>query len=174
MSKGTINKVMLLGRLGADAEIRYTSSGTTVANLRIATNNDYKDRQTGEFVEKTEWHNAVVFGKQADIISQYTKKGSLIYIEGKIRTNKWKNQSGQDRYTTEIIALDFQLFSNYRNKENTQINQKFSQESSMKPSSKVILNNQKNTELLNSPKSSIQKNINITQINDFNDDDIPF
>ena len=109
MAKGTVNKVILLGRLGADPEIRFMPSGAAVANLRLATNDGYKDKQTGQFVENTEWHRVVVFGKQAEVIGEYCKKGSNIYIEGRIRTNKWKDQQGQDRYTTEIVANEFQL-----------------------------------------------------------------
>ena len=92
MAKGTVNKVILLGRLGADPEVRYMPSGMSVANLRLATNDGYKDRQTGQFVENTEWHRVVIFGKQAETVAQYTQKGSLLYIEGRIRTNKWQDK----------------------------------------------------------------------------------
>ncbi|MDC0535717.1 single-stranded DNA-binding protein [Francisellaceae bacterium] len=109
MAKGTVNKVILLGRLGADPEVRFMPSGAAVANLRLATNDGYKDKQTGQFVENTEWHRVVVFGKQAEVIGEYCKKGSNIYVEGRIRTNKWQDQQGQDRYTTEIVANEFQL-----------------------------------------------------------------
>ena len=88
MAKGTVNKVILLGRLGTDPEIRYMPSGSAVANLRVATNDGYKDRQTGEFQESTEWHRVVVFNKLAEIVSEYCKKGSQVYLEGRIRTNK--------------------------------------------------------------------------------------
>ncbi len=109
MAKGTVNKVILLGRLGADPEVRFMPSGAAVANLRLATNDGYKDKQTGQFIENTEWHRVVVFGKQAEVIGEYCKKGSNIYVEGRIRTNKWQDQQGQDRYTTEIVANEFQL-----------------------------------------------------------------
>lgn len=109
MAKGTVNKVILLGRLGADPEVRFMPSGAAVANLRLATNDGYKDKQTGQFVENTEWHRVVVFGKQAEVIGEYCKKGSNLYVEGRIRTNKWQDQQGQDRYTTEVVVSEFQL-----------------------------------------------------------------
>ena len=109
MAKGTVNKVILLGRLGADPEIRFMPSGAAVANLRLATNDGYKDKNSGQFVETTEWHRVVMFGKPAEIIGEYCKKGSNLYVEGRIRTNKWQDNQGQDRYTTEVIANEFQL-----------------------------------------------------------------
>lgn len=109
MSKGTVNKVTLLGRLGADPEVRFMPSGSAVANIRLATNDGYKDKNTGEFVESTEWHRVVLFGKLGEIAGQYLKKGSLAYFEGRIRTNKWQDQSGNDRYTTEIVANEMQM-----------------------------------------------------------------
>ncbi len=109
MAKGSVNKVILLGRLGADPEVRYLPSGGAVTNLRVATNEGYKDKQTGQFVESTEWHRVVLFGRLAEIAGEYLKKGRNVYIEGRIRTNKWQDQSGQDRYTTEIVAAEMQL-----------------------------------------------------------------
>jgi single-strand DNA-binding protein len=108
MAKGTLNKVILIGRLGADPEVRYMPSGGAVANLRLATNESYKDK-TGQVTETTEWHRVVLFGRTAEIAGEYLKKGRLVYIEGRIRTQKWQDQSGQDRYTTEIVASDMQL-----------------------------------------------------------------
>lgn len=109
MAKGTVNKVILLGRLGSDPEVRYMPNGNPVANLRLATNDGYKDRQSGQFVEQTEWHRVILFGRMAEIAGQYLTKGSQVYIEGRIRTNKWQDQSGQDRFTTEIVANEMQL-----------------------------------------------------------------
>ncbi len=109
MAKGTVNKVILLGRLGVDPEVRYMPNGTAVANLRLATNDGYKDKNTGQFVENTEWHRVVLFGRLGEIAGEYLKKGSMAYVEGRIRTNKWKDQQGQDRYTTEIVADEMQL-----------------------------------------------------------------
>lgn len=109
MSRGTVNKVIILGRLGADPEVRYMANGNAVTNLRVATNDGYKDKQTGQFVESTEWHRVVLFNRTAENAGQYLKKGRLVYIEGRIRTNKWQDQAGQDRYTTEIVAVEVQF-----------------------------------------------------------------
>lgn len=99
-----INKVILIGNLGADPEVRYMPSGEAVANVRLATSEAWKDRNTGESQERTEWHRVVFFGKIAEVVKQYLHKGSKIYVEGKLRTNKWQGQDGQDRYTTEIVV----------------------------------------------------------------------
>ena len=109
MSRGTLNKVILIGRVGADPEVRYMPSGNAVANIRLATNEVYKDKTSGQNQESTEWHRVVLFGKLAEIVGQYVQKGRLIYVEGRIRTNKWQDQAGQDRYTTEIVANEMQL-----------------------------------------------------------------
>lgn len=108
MARG-INKVIIVGNLGADPEMRYTASGTAVANLNIATSEEWKDKQAGEKKEKTEWHRVVMFGKLAEIAGEYVKKGQQIYIEGKMQTRKWQGQDGQDRYTTEIVANEMQM-----------------------------------------------------------------
>jgi single-strand DNA-binding protein len=108
MSKG-VNKVILIGNLGADPEVRYMPSGSSVANLSIATHDSWKDKQTGELQERTEWHKVSFFDKLAQIAGEYLKKGSKIYIEGSLRTRKWQDQSGNDRYTTEIIANTMQM-----------------------------------------------------------------
>lgn len=105
----SVNKVILVGNLGADPEVRYLPSGDAVANIRIATTDRYKDKQSGEFKEATEWHRIAFFGKLAEIVGQYSKKGASIYIEGRIRTRKWQDQSGQDRYSTEIVADQMQM-----------------------------------------------------------------
>ncbi|WP_092025566.1 single-stranded DNA-binding protein [Marinobacter zhejiangensis] len=103
MARG-VNKVILIGNLGQDPETRYTPSGNAVVNLTLATDESYKDRQTGQMVPKTEWHRVVMFGKIAEVAGQYLRKGSKIYIEGKLQTRKWQDQGGQDRYTTEIVV----------------------------------------------------------------------
>lgn len=108
MSKG-INKVILIGNLGTDPEIRYMSSGSAVANFSVATNESWKDKQTGEIQERTEWHKVSLFDKLAQIAGEYLKKGAKVYIEGSIRTKKWQDQSGNDRYSTEIIANTMQM-----------------------------------------------------------------
>jgi single-strand DNA-binding protein len=99
-----LNKVMLIGRLGADPEVRYMPSGGAVTTLSLATSRRWKDKQTGERKEETEWHRVVMFNRLAEIAGEYLKKGSQAYIEGHIRTRKWQAQDGQDRYTTEIVA----------------------------------------------------------------------
>lgn len=103
MAKGTVNKVTLIGRLGADPEIKYTSSGTSVANFNIATNEVWKDKE-GNTQERTEWHRIVAWQKPAEIISQYLKKGSRVYLEGKLQTRDWEDKDGIKRYTTEVVV----------------------------------------------------------------------
>jgi single-strand DNA-binding protein len=104
-----LNKVLIIGNLGADPEVRFMPSGSGVTTLRLATSESWKDKQTGEKQERTEWHRVVLFNKLGEIAAQYLKKGSKVYIEGALRTNKWQDQSGNDRYTTEIIASNMQL-----------------------------------------------------------------
>ena len=102
-----VNKVIILGNLGQDPEVRFMPSGGAVANLTVATSESWKDKQTGEQKEKTEWHKIAIFGKLAEIAGEYLKKGSKVYLEGKIQTKKWTNQQGQDQYTTEIVLEGF-------------------------------------------------------------------
>ena len=108
MARG-INKVILIGNLGQDPEVRFTPSGTAVANLNLATTDTWMDRQSGQRQERTEWHRVVMFNKTAEIAQQYLKKGSKVYIEGRLQTRKWQDQNGQDRYSTEIVANDMQM-----------------------------------------------------------------
>ena len=108
MARG-INKVILIGNLGVDPETRYMPSGGAVTNIRIATSESWKDKQTGEQQERTEWHRVVFFGRLAEIAAEYLRKGSQVYIEGSLRTRKWQGQDGQDRYTTEIVADEMQM-----------------------------------------------------------------
>ena len=107
----SVNKVILVGRVGQDPEVRYMPNGNAVANITLATSEKWKDKQTGQAQEKTEWHRVKAFGKLAEIIGQYVKKGALLYIEGSLETRKWQDQSGQDRYTTEIKANQMQMLS---------------------------------------------------------------
>jgi single-strand DNA-binding protein len=105
-----INKVILIGNLGADPETRYMPSGKAVTNIRIATSDSWKDKTTGEQQERTEWHNVAMFDRLAEIAAEYLRKGSQVYIEGRIRTRKWQDKTdGKDRYTTEIIANEMQM-----------------------------------------------------------------
>ncbi|AQU84623.1 MULTISPECIES: single-stranded DNA-binding protein [unclassified Halomonas] len=108
MARG-INKVILIGNLGQDPEVRFTPSGTAVANLNLATSDTWMDRQSGQRQERTEWHRVVLFNKTAEIAQQYLKKGAKVYIEGRLQTRKWQDQNGQDRYSTEIVANDMQM-----------------------------------------------------------------
>ena len=108
MARG-VNKVILIGNLGADPETRFMPSGGAVTNVRLATSESWKDRQTGQMQERTEWHRVVFFNKLGEIAGEYLKKGSKVYIEGAIRTRKWQGQDGQDRYTTEIVASEMQM-----------------------------------------------------------------
>ncbi|WP_186133821.1 single-stranded DNA-binding protein [Burkholderia gladioli] len=105
----SVNKVILVGNLGADPEVRYLPSGDAVANIRLATTDRYKDKATNEFKEVTEWHRVAFFGRLAEIVNEYLKKGSAVYIEGRLRTRKWQGQDGQDRYSTEIVADQMQM-----------------------------------------------------------------
>lgn len=106
MSRG-VNKVILIGNLGNEPEIRSTAAGALIATLSIATSESWRDRNTGQQQEKTEWHRVVIFGKLAEIAQQYLHKGSKVYLEGKLQTRKWQGQDGQDRYTTEIVIDGF-------------------------------------------------------------------
>ncbi len=108
MARG-VNKVILVGNLGADPETRAMPSGVTVCNLRIATTESWKDRQSGEQQERTEWHRVALFGRLGEIAGEYLHKGSQVYIEGSLRTRKWQDKQGTERYTTEIIASDMQM-----------------------------------------------------------------
>lgn len=108
MARG-INKVILIGNIGADPDARFLPSGSAVTTLSLATSETWKDKQTGEKQERTEWHRVVCFNRLGEIASEYVRKGSRIYIEGSLRTRKWQDAQGQDRYTTEIVANDLQL-----------------------------------------------------------------
>ena len=108
MARG-VNKVILIGNLGADPETRAMPSGTTVANLRVATSESWRDKQTGEQQERTEWHRVAFFGRLAEVAGEYLRKGSQVYIEGSLRTRKWQDKEGKDRYSTQIVGNDLQM-----------------------------------------------------------------
>jgi len=109
MARG-VNKVILIGNLGRDPEMRYTPSGVAVANITIATSESWKDKQSGEMQERTEWHRVVFYQRLAEIVGEYLRKGSKVYVEGRLRTSKWQDKTtGQDRYTTEIMAVSMQM-----------------------------------------------------------------
>jgi len=108
MARG-VNKVILVGNCGKDPETRYTPSGSAVTNISIATSEQWTDKQSGQKQERTEWHNVVFFNRLAEIAGEYLRKGSQVYVEGQLRTRKWQDKSGQDRYTTEIVANEMQM-----------------------------------------------------------------
>lgn len=108
MARG-VNKVILIGNLGKDPEIRHMPSGSAIANVTLATSESWKDKQSGEMQERTEWHTVVFFNRLAEIAGEYLKKGSKVYVEGSLRTRKWQDKNGQDRYTTEIVASEMQM-----------------------------------------------------------------
>lgn len=108
MARG-INKVILIGNLGGDPEVRYMPSGNAVTNVTVATSESWKDKQTGQQQERTEWHRVVFFNRLAEIAGEYLRKGAKVYVEGSLRTRKWQGQDGQDRYTTEIVASEMQM-----------------------------------------------------------------
>ena len=150
---GSVNKVILVGNLGADPEIRYTQSGKKIANLRLATSESWKDRQSGERREKTEWHRVVIFNEGlVNVVQQYVKKGANVYVEGQISTRKWKDEStGQDKYSTEIVLQGY-------NSSLTMLDSR---------------NNSNNSNLVSESKSSLP-NDNLNQDNSDLDDEIPF
>jgi single-strand DNA-binding protein len=109
MASRGVNKVILIGNLGADPEVRYMPNGGAVATLRLATSETWKDKQTGQQQERTEWHRVTLYQRLGEIAGEYLRKGSKVYIEGSLRTRKWQGQDGQDRYTTEIVASEMQM-----------------------------------------------------------------
>ncbi len=111
MARG-VNKVILIGNLGVDPEVRYTPNGNALANVTVATSSSWRDKQSGEMQERTEWHRVVFFNRLAEIVGEYLRKGSKVYIEGSLRTRKWQDKSGTDRYTTEVIASEMQMLDN--------------------------------------------------------------
>jgi len=111
MAKGTLNKVMIIGNLGKDPEMRYMPNGEAVATLTLATSESWKDKATGAAQEKTEWHRVVLFRRLAEIAGEYLKKGAKVYIEGRLQTRKWQDKQGIDRYTTEIVGNEMQMLS---------------------------------------------------------------
>lgn len=114
MASRGVNKVILIGNLGNDPEVRYTASGAAVANVSLATSEQWKDRESGEQQERTEWHRVVFFGRIAEVVGEYLRKGSQIYVEGRLQTRKWQDKDGNDKYSTEIVANDMQMLGGGR------------------------------------------------------------
>ena len=165
-----LNKVMLIGNLGADPEVRYLPSGSAVATVRIATSRTWKDKQTGEKKTDTEWHRVVFFERLAEIVGEYLKKGSQIYVEGRIRTQKWQDKEGQDRYTTEIVGSEMHMLGSRSGGTSHFENDSSSQDEYSAPAKKSTYQQQ--------PSSNIQQNSGsmtpAPSYDEFNDDDIPF
>ncbi|MEM9255621.1 MAG: single-stranded DNA-binding protein [Pseudomonadota bacterium] len=109
MASRGINKVILIGNLGNDPEVRYSQAGAAITNISVATSESWKDKQTGQPQERTEWHRVVFFNRLAEIAGEYLRKGSKVYLEGSLRTRKWQDKDGQDRYTTEVVASEMQM-----------------------------------------------------------------
>lgn len=151
MARG-VNKVILIGNLGAEPEMRHMPSGGAVATLRLATSESWKDKSTGEMQERTEWHRVVLYNRLAEVAGQYLKKGSKVFIEGALRTNKWQDQNGGDRYTTEIIGSSMQMLDSRGGMADSHNQDSYSSSAA--------------------PKA--QNNNAAMQIPDFDDDDIPF
>jgi single-strand DNA-binding protein len=120
----SLNKAMIIGNLGQDPEVRYMNNGNAVATISVATSEKWKDKQTGEQKEKTEWHRILFFGKLGEVAGEYLRKGSKVYIEGKIQTRKWQDKDGSDRYSTEIIANELKMLSPKNNDDGRKENKK--------------------------------------------------
>lgn len=153
-----VNKVIIVGNLGNDPEIRYSNNGAAIANISVATSESWKDKNSGERQERTEWHRIVLFNRLGDIAGEYLKKGSKVYIEGKLQTRKWQDQQGQDRYTTEIVADQMQMLD-ARGQQQQPQNQGYQQNQGQQSNGQMNQQGQTNQ----SPPPA----------NDF-DDDIPF
>lgn len=169
MARG-INKAVLIGNLGMDPEVRYTPNGNAVANVTLATSSVWRDKQSGELQERTEWHRIVFFNRLAEIVGEYLTKGAKIYVEGSLRTRKWQDKSGIERFTTEIIANEMQMLDSRTSKAND-----FSAQSQGQNFNKASVTNTGNTF---SPSNNINGNVAEQQpaypIDDNFDDDIPF
>jgi single-strand DNA-binding protein len=160
MARG-INKVILVGNLGADPETRYTASGAAITNIRIATSESWRDKQTGENQERTEWHRVVFFNRLAEIAGEYLRKGSQVYIEGSLRTRKWQDQGGQDRYTTEIVANEMQMLGGRGDDASARSGQGGFRDNASAPARKA-------------PAKSAEQSPVLQGEDNFTDDDIPF
>lgn len=153
MARG-VNKVTLIGNLGNDPEVRYSGNGKAVANVSLATAESWRDKDSGEQQERTEWHRVVFFGRLAEIVSEYLHKGSQIYVEGRLQTNKWQDKEGNDRYTTQIVANEMQMLGSRSGGVNNQ-----------EPMPEEPVDN--------SPKQNKKSTSNESPVDDF-DEDIPF
>ena len=162
MARG-VNKVILIGNLGSDPEVRYTPGGSAVANVTLATSSAWRDKSSGQLQERTEWHRIVFFNRLAEIVGEYLHKGSKIYIEGSLRTRKWQDKSGMDRYTTEIISNEMQILDS----KNSNSSQGNSQANFGNQNQKAHTDDNIGNTAMAGDNSGYQKQ-------DFDDDDIPF
>ena len=165
MASRGINKVILVGNLGNDPETRFMPSGGAVTNLSIATSESWKDKNSGQQQERTEWHRVVFFNRLAEVAGEYLKKGGKVYIEGSLRTRKWQDNNGQDKYTTEIVANEMQMLDSRGSSGGGDFNQDYGQQSSPAPQQNAPAQNQNQGEGSNQPQPQ--------NFDDF-DDDIPF
>ena len=165
MASRCINKVILVGNLGNDPETRFMPSGGAVTNLSIATSESWKDKNSGQQQERTEWHRVVFFNRLAEIAGEYLKKGSKVYVEGSLRTRKWQDNNGQDKYTTEIVANEMQMLDSRGSSGGGDFNQDYGQQSSPAPQQNAPAQNQNQGGGSNQPQPQ--------NFDDF-DDDIPF
>lgn len=172
MSRG-VNKVIIIGNLGQDPEIRFTKEGACMANLSIATDESYKDKQTGQIVPMTEWHRCVAGNRIAEICRDYLKKGSKVYIEGKLRTRKWQDQQGQDRYTTEIRIRDLQMLDGKQDGQ-APVQQPVQQQGQQQPSTNNGTNQQRQQQQTNYHAQQPQQQPAMAGGYDDFSDDIPF
>ncbi|WP_343189917.1 single-stranded DNA-binding protein [Buchnera aphidicola] len=174
MASRGINKVILIGHLGQDPEVRYMTNGIAVANMNIATSETWKDKNTGETREKTEWHRIVLFNKLAEIAREYLRKGSQVYIEGSLQTRKWQDQNNMDRYTTEVVVNiggTMKMLGNRNNNFSNNINDKNSVSKNLETSKKNVLEKDK----IKKNDSYSKKDILSNEINESEfDDEIPF
>ena len=173
MARG-INKVILIGNLGDDPEHRVLPSGGAVANIGIATSEAWKDKNTGESKERVEWHRVVFFNRLAEIVTEYLRKGSKVYIEGSLRTRKWQDQSGQDRYTTEIVANDMQMLDSRGGGESMNSRQGGGSWNQPQPQQSTQLQSQSPQPQSQSPQPQQSEPMPTSGGFDSIDDDIPF
>lgn len=182
-----INKVIILGRLATDPGVKYAANGNAIANFNVATSEEWKDKNTGEKQEKSEFHRVAIFGKLAEIAGQYLTKGSQVYLEGKLQTRKWQDQNGQDRYTTEVVLSGFDgvmqmLGGGNQNNDAAFGNSNFNQQPQMQSGAQITQNHNQNQQAMQAQapqqdyrghQGSNQENPTYAP-NDFQEDDVPF
>lgn len=166
MARG-VNKVIIVGTLGNDPEVKYSASGSAIANLSVATSEQWKDKKTGEKKEQTEWHRIVIFGKLAEVAAEYLRKGSQVYIEGQLRTSKWSDSNGVDRYTTEIVIPQMGGVMQMLGGKRDDSSQQPRQQSGQQPQGGWVTNQQQQPQKQQSPQGGNEPPMDFS-------DDIPF